>query len=156
MSKRDRNRDIFFLILLIAVMAGLPLVLFSYDQHHWPKINPASSKTFTLTAHSKLGWLPGRVKGYDILTLWNENKSPQKVVLEVARGDKVTIRLGSSDVIHGFTLKDFGIFIEDGVRPGKVVTASFTADKVGTFTFSCNIICGKNHENMQGTLIVKA
>jgi hypothetical protein len=156
MSKRDRNRDIIFLILLIAVAAGLPVAMFSYDQQHWPRTDPASSKTFTLTAHSKLGWLPGRVKGYDILTLGDEIKAPQKVVLEVARGDRVVIRLASSDVIHGFTLKDFGIFIEDGVHPGKVVSASFTADKVGTFTFSCNIICGKNHENMQGTLIVKA
>lgn len=33
---------------------------------------------------------------------------------------------------------------------------TFTADKVGTFTFSCNAICGDMHKNMQGTLVVKA
>jgi heme/copper-type cytochrome/quinol oxidase subunit 2 len=57
---------------------------------------------------------------------------------------------------HGFSLKDAGIIIADGIQPGKVVLVAFTADKVGTFTFSCNAICGDNHENMQGTLVVKA
>jgi heme/copper-type cytochrome/quinol oxidase subunit 2 len=68
----------------------------------------------------------------------------------------VVLRLKSSDVIHGFSLKDFGVFITDGIHPGKVTLVSFRADKVGRFTFSCNAICGTNHENMQGTLVVKA
>jgi heme/copper-type cytochrome/quinol oxidase subunit 2 len=33
---------------------------------------------------------------------------------------------------------------------------SFRADKAGIFTFSCNSICGDRHENMQGTLVVRA
>ena len=156
MSKRDKNRDIFFLILLMVVLVGLPVAMVSYDRQHWENMNPTASKTFTLTAHSKLGWLPGRVTGYDVLTLGNEDRPHPKIVLEAKLGDMVVIKLASSDVIHGFTLKEFGVFIEDGVRPGKVVTASFKVDKVGTFTFSCNIICGKDHENMQGTLLVTA
>ena len=80
----------------------------------------------------------------------------KKPVIEVHKGDRVVLKLKSSDVIHGFSLKDAGIIITDGIHPGKVVLVSFIADKVGTFTFSCNAICGKNHENMQGTLIVRA
>ena len=68
----------------------------------------------------------------------------------------VILKLKSSDVVHGFSLKDFGIFITDGIHPGKTVVVSFKADKQGTFTFSCNAICGSNHQNMQGTLIVRA
>lgn len=44
--------------------------------------------------------------------------------------------------------KDFGIFLGDGIRPGKLVLTSFGADKVGTFTFFCNIICGDELKNM--------
>ncbi len=109
-----------------------------------------------MTAHSKLGWLPGKVYGYDAITLYSKSRPKRNLVLEVNKGDLVVLKMTSSDVVHGFSLKDFGIFIEDGIRPGKVVTASFKADKVGTFTFSCNIICGDEHENMQGTLVVSA
>jgi heme/copper-type cytochrome/quinol oxidase subunit 2 len=66
----------------------------------------------------------------------------------VKKGDLVVLKITSSDVVHGFSLKDFGIFLGDGIRPGKMVLASFEADKVGTFTFSCNIICGDELKNM--------
>jgi cytochrome c oxidase subunit 2 len=59
-------------------------------------------------------------------------------------------------VIHGFSIKGFGIFLEDGVRPGKVKLVQLKADKAGVFIFSCNIICGKQHQNMKGVLIVRA
>jgi heme/copper-type cytochrome/quinol oxidase subunit 2 len=59
-------------------------------------------------------------------------------------------------VVHGFSLKDFGVFVETGIKPGKVTVVSFKADKAGVFTFSCNAICGDNHQNMQGTLVVRA
>jgi cytochrome c oxidase subunit 2 len=68
----------------------------------------------------------------------------------------VVFKLASSDVVHGFSLKDFGVYLKDGIQPGKVIQVSFTADQVGTFTFSCNAICGDMHQNMQGTLVVRA
>ena len=83
----------------------------------------------------------------------SRSKSP---VIEVSQGDVVVFKLTSSDVVHGFSLKDFEVYLTDGIQPGKATYVSFTADKVGTFTFSCNAICGDMHQNMQGTLIVKA
>jgi heme/copper-type cytochrome/quinol oxidase subunit 2 len=77
-------------------------------------------------------------------------------VIEVSKGDMVVLKLKSSDVVHGFSLKDFGVFITEGIQPGKVRLVSFKADKIGVFTFSCNAICGENHQNMQGRLVVKA
>ncbi len=80
----------------------------------------------------------------------------KRPVIEVSKGDLVVFKLKSSDVVHGFSLKDFGVFLKEGIQPGKVTQVSFKADKVGTFTFSCNAICGENHQNMKGTLVVKA
>jgi cytochrome c oxidase subunit 2 len=80
----------------------------------------------------------------------------EKPLIEVSKGDLVVLKLTSSDVVHGFSLKDFGVFITEGIHPGKVRLVSFRADKVGSFTFSCNAICGDNHKNMQGTLVVTA
>ena len=68
----------------------------------------------------------------------------------------VVFKLTSSDVVHGFSLKDFEVFLTDGIRPGKATYVSFKADKVGRFIFTCNAVCGDMHQNMQGTLVVKA
>jgi heme/copper-type cytochrome/quinol oxidase subunit 2 len=48
------------------------------------------------------------------------------------------------------------VYLKDGKQPGKVTYVTFKADKAGIYTFSCNAICGDMHQNMQGTLIVKA
>ncbi|NIR17400.1 MAG: hypothetical protein GWN86_27215 [Desulfobacterales bacterium] len=121
----------------------------------WQKKLPNGAKKFTLTGHAQKGWIKGDVRAYDVVSLWPKHGPIEKPVIEVSKGDLVVLKLRSSDVIHGFSLKDFGVFITDGIQPGKTMIVSFRADKVGTFTFSCNAICGDNHQNMQGTLVVK-
>lgn len=156
MINNAKKRDFVLLIVLMAVLAGLPAALIQYDRMRWKTTIPSEAKIFTLTAHSKAGWVPGRITGVDMLYLdETDPASRPKVVIEVVKGDLVLFKLTSSDVIHGFTLKEFGIFLEDGVRPGQVTLAIFVADKPGVFVFSCNIICGKEHQNMQGVLVVK-
>jgi heme/copper-type cytochrome/quinol oxidase subunit 2 len=156
MTKRIRSRDFWYLLVLILVVVGLPWAIQAFDDYFWRTKTTTGAKVFTLTANSELGWLPGRVYGYDAITLHSKSRPAQDLTLEVKKGDLVVLKITSSDVVHGFSLKDFGIFLEDGIRPGKVVLASFKADKAGTFTFSCNIICGDQHKNMQGTLVVRA
>jgi hypothetical protein len=156
MTKRIRNRDFCYLLVLILVVVGLPWAIQAYDHHLWSTKTTAGAKVFTLTAHSELGWLLGKVHGYEAITLHSRSRPAQDLTLEVKKGDLVVLKITSSDVVHGFSFKDFGIFLEDGIRPGKVVLASFKADKAGTFTFSCNIICGDQHKNMQGTFVVRA
>ncbi len=152
-----RNKlDILFLLLLILILAGVPFGIRAYDQKVWRDEIPSIAKKFTLTGHTQRGWLLGEVHAHDIISLWNQNKSMKRPVIEVSKGDLVVFKLKSSDVVHGFSLKDFGVFLKEGIQPGKVTQVSFKADKVGTFTFSCNAICGENHQNMKGTLVVKA
>lgn len=152
----QKKIDIFFLLLLISVTIGLPIGIWTYNDHLWQEKIPAGARQFTLTGHTQKGWILGEVQAYDIIALGLKKPSVEGPVIEVSKGDRVVLKLKSSDVVHGFSLKDFGIFITNGIQPGKAVLVSFIADKTGTFTFSCNAICGDNHENMQGTLIVRA
>ena len=151
-----KHLDFLFLIILMLTIAGLPLAIVAYDHYVWKKQIPPGAKTFTWTGHTEKGWLLGDVHAFDIFSLGRAQASMEKPVIRVAKGDLVVLKLKSSDVVHGFSLKDFGIIITDGIQPGKATLVSFTADKAGTFTFSCNAICGDNHQNMQGTLVVNA
>ena len=154
MKTKNSHMDRYLLILLLLLMLGLPLGIRAYDHTVWAAKIPADAKVFTLTGNTDRGWIMGRVTALDTLLSQDPAAAPARPVIRVARGDKVVFKLMSSDVVHGFSLKDMGIFLTDGIPPGKVRLVSFVADKAGTFTFSCNAICGKNHEKMQGTLIV--
>ena len=74
-------------------------------------------------------------------------------IIEVNRGDKVTIRLLSTDVHHGFYLD--GYEQETSARPGMDGSVSFVADKIGRYAFRCSMTCGSFHPYMIGHLRVK-
>lgn len=156
MKKFKWKSDAFSFATVLLILIGIPVGIWGYDAHVWRTKIPAGAKVITMTANAKLGWLIGDVAAFNVITQYGEKRLTPGPVVEVQKGDVVVFKLTSSDVIHGFSLKDFGIFIEDGVRPGKVTLAVFEADKAGVFTFSCNIICGDEHKDMSGTLIVKA
>ena len=156
MPKNRKIVDLMLLCLLILIIVALPLGIGAYDHQVWKKKIPPKAKVFTLTGHSQKGWISGDVHAFDVISLWSKTGVVERPVIEVSKGDLVVFRLRSSDVVHGFSLKDFGVFITQGIQPGKSTLVSFRADKTGIFTFSCNSICGDKHENMQGTLVVSA
>jgi heme/copper-type cytochrome/quinol oxidase subunit 2 len=155
MKRIKKKLDLILLTLLVTIMVGLPFGIQAYDREVKQEKVPAGAKEFTLTGNAQRGWIKGEVHAYDALSLCLDKGKIERPVLEVFKGDRVVLRLKSSDVVHGFSLKDFGAFVSDGIQPGKTVIVSFRADRVGSFTFSCNAICGDNHQNMQGTLVVK-
>lgn len=73
-------------------------------------------------------------------------------VIRVNKGDRVTIELASTDVVHGLYLD--GYALEVTADPGQKATLSFTADKSGTFRFRCSVSCGSLHPFMIGKLKV--
>ncbi len=156
MATNYQRRDRYLLIMLLAILIGLPAGVWTYERTIWEQRIPADAKVITLTGHTDMGWIVGDVKAIDIAGFGPTETPPVKPVIRVHKGDHVVFKLKSSDVIHGFSLKDLGIFVDDGIFPGKVRLVSFVADKEGVFTFSCNAICGPNHEKMQGTLVVTA
>ena len=91
----------------------------------------------------------GEVKEIEVTAKqWEFIPNPIRVNL----GDQVMLRITSIDVSHGFALPDFGI--SQGLEPGQTEIVEFTADKTGSFTFFCNVVCGSGHGGMRGTLIV--
>jgi len=70
----------------------------------------------------------------------------------VRKGVPVTLELISQDRHHGFKLAEFHLRAD--IKPGVVEKVRFVPDKVGTFTFICDVFCGDGHEEMSGTLRV--
>jgi heme/copper-type cytochrome/quinol oxidase subunit 2 len=157
MRSSNIKLDLFFLVLLVMILIGVPFGISYYDRYASSQKLPSAAKQFTLTGHAERGWLVGEVPAYEAVTFWKQKGQPiETPVLEVSKGDLVVFKLTSSDVVHGFSLKDFDVYLTDGIEPGKATYVRFIADKAGTFTFSCNAVCGDMHQNMQGMLVVKA
>ncbi len=72
--------------------------------------------------------------------------------LRVNQGDRVTVILHSTDVVHGLYIDGYGIDIT--AEPGRPAQASFVADKLGKFRYRCSVSCGAMHPFMIGELIV--
>ncbi|NOH01819.1 MAG: hypothetical protein HND47_07580 [Chloroflexi bacterium] len=74
--------------------------------------------------------------------------------LHVSPGDTVTIRLVSTDVVHGIYIDGYDLSVT--ADPGQTATLTFVADKPGSFRFRCNVTCGAMHPFMIGKLTVGA
>lgn len=73
-------------------------------------------------------------------------------VLHVNPGDKVTIELASTDVVHGLYVDGYGLDLT--ADPGQPATLTFTANRPGTFRLRCSVTCGALHPFMTGKLQV--
>jgi cytochrome c oxidase subunit 2 len=78
--------------------------------------------------------------------------TPNKLTLK--KGVPVVLELTTADVLMGFNAPDFDARAD--IIPGKVARVRLNPDKVGTFTFLCDIFCGSGHETMSGTIVVTA
>lgn len=117
----------FHLSLLLFVMAGLVVAFVPLPV---PAIAP-QGRTFEIDAH-QFAYSPSELK--------------------VNEGDIVTIRLVSTDVVHGLYVDDYDVSVE--ADPGQSATLTFVADKPGSFRFRCNVTCGAMHPFMIGKLTV--
>jgi len=72
--------------------------------------------------------------------------------LKVNPGDRVTIQLVSTDVVHGLYIDGYGVSVE--ADPGQPTTLTFIANKSGSFRVRCNVTCGAMHPFMIGKFTV--
>ena len=73
-------------------------------------------------------------------------------VLKVNPGDRVTIELVATDVVHGLSIDGYNV--QTTADPGKTASITFTADQSGSFRFHCTVTCGNMHPFMTGKLEV--
>jgi cytochrome c oxidase subunit II len=74
-------------------------------------------------------------------------------VITVSEGDTVLLHVKSSDTLHGISIPEFDVSEE--LQPGETVDIEFVADKAGTYTIACSVMCGAGHSQMTGTLEVQ-
>ena len=73
-------------------------------------------------------------------------------ILQVNPGDKVTIELVATDVVHGLSIDGYNL--EAIADPGKTARITFIANRQGSFRFHCTTTCGNLHPFMIGKLEV--
>lgn len=76
--------------------------------------------------------------------------TPNTIELHV--GETTTLRVTSSEGVHGLQSDDLGIS-QTMITPGQFQTITVTPKKAGTFVLHCSIMCGAGHPDM--TLTVK-
>jgi heme/copper-type cytochrome/quinol oxidase subunit 2 len=72
--------------------------------------------------------------------------------LSVNPGDRVTIEVTSTDVVHGLSIDGYNVNLT--ADPGQTVRVTFIADRPGSFRFRCSVACGNMHPFMLGKLYV--
>jgi cytochrome c oxidase subunit II len=77
--------------------------------------------------------------------------APAEITLR--KGERVTLRLRSLDVTHGFFQKALGI--DATIEPGKVTEVSLTPPAAGRYLTICDHFCGSGHGNMKMTIVVE-
>jgi cytochrome c oxidase subunit 2 len=75
--------------------------------------------------------------------------------IEITEGDHVRLVVKSEDGVHGLEIKKFKVK-KNVPRGGQTITIDFVADAAGTFPILCSEYCGEGHEDMKGSLVVRA
>ena len=74
--------------------------------------------------------------------------------LDVVEGDLVTLAVKSADGTHGIEIKKLKLK-KEVPRGGSAVMLTFTAPAPGTYAITCSEYCGRGHDDMKATLVVK-
>ncbi|KAB2946922.1 MAG: cupredoxin domain-containing protein [Candidatus Methanoperedens sp.] len=113
------------ILIMVLVLLAIPIVILAQTEEPKEKVITINAQQFSYT--------PGTV--------------------EVNRGDRVTIRLISTDVHHGLYID--GYEVSTDARPGQDGSLTFVANNTGKFVMRCSVTCGPFHPYMIGYLKVK-
>jgi heme/copper-type cytochrome/quinol oxidase subunit 2 len=84
------------------------------------------------------------------ITAKNYAFSPDRI--EVARDERVHLTIEGADQVHSFAMDEFRIARR--IPLGASAVVDFRADRVGSFTYYCNISADPGCKAMRGTLVV--
>jgi cytochrome c oxidase subunit 2 len=101
---------------------------------------------------------PGVVRENDTLTVYVVAQQFQFVPgsgdnpIRIPAGERVTFKVTSADVIHGFAIAETNI--NTMVIPGQVAEVTAVFDETGTYGLVCHEYCGAGHHTMGGSVEV--
>ncbi len=75
-------------------------------------------------------------------------------LIELKKGEAVVLELTAADFPHGFSIPELKVRADLVI--GKPVQVRLKPEQEGQFGFLCDNFCGSGHEEMAGTIIVKA
>lgn len=73
-------------------------------------------------------------------------------VIRARPGDRITIELVATDVVHGLAVDGYGV--STTAEPGRPGRVTFVASRGGTFRLRCSVTCGPLHPFVAGALEV--
>ena len=89
MQNGNRKLEIFFLVLLMMIVVGLPVGIAYYNHYATQHKFSAQAKHFTLTGHAERGWLIGSVPAVEAISFWQKQGQPvESPVIEVNKADQ--------------------------------------------------------------------
>jgi len=137
-------------LLILLITLAVPGALFWYDDFNKSRKTPPDVKVVSLTAK---GGAAGVFTNQEVTSLnsWWKDFSPATIYLE--RGDKVLLKLQSSDVTHRFYVPELGLGPIE-IQPGHPRQITFVADRAGLFQYFCTTVCGRCHFYMSGWIVV--
>lgn len=77
----------------------------------------------------------------------------QPKALRLNVGERVRLRIASTDVVHGFIAPGLGLEVDE-ILPGHVAEIEFTPQTVGRYAFACQRWCSVDHWRMRGVIEV--
>jgi len=82
----------------------------------------------------------------------------EPATIEAVEGERLRVLVRSADGPHGVEIKAFKVKkAVPRAKPGDApITIEFVATRAGEFPILCSEYCGNGHEDMKGTLVVKA
>lgn len=136
---------------VLAVLAGLPLLLWYWRAVALAHRYPPDTKVIALTAIANGGiWTQEEIVGSNY---WRRQpKRAEEIPLN--QGDHVVLRLRSVDVLHSFAIPLLHLGPVD-VPAGHTVELEFTAERAGVLTFLCWQVCSPEHAKLRGHFQVK-
>lgn len=143
----------FLVLLVLGIVLVSSCTLYSKPQQTTPTTQPQTQQQSQQAAQQTLPEVTKQTTQVKEFKITAKQFQFNPATIEVNKGDKVRLIVTSIDVPHGFSISEYGI--NERLDPGKPKTIEFTADKQGTFTAFCSVLCGSGHSGMKGKLIVK-
>jgi heme/copper-type cytochrome/quinol oxidase subunit 2 len=151
MARMTRWKEAAGVVVVVALLIGLPLLLMYWRNDGALHRYPPGTKIINLTARARGGiWTQEDIVG---LNYWW--KTPTRATeIPLTKGDHVVVRLHSVDVLHSFAIPVLHLGPVD-VPAGHTVEVKFNAERPGPLTFLCWQVCSPDHPGLHGRFLVK-